>query len=329
MQGDILIRCRHLTAKNQRVSMFRAAFHTGYVPPNVLRLTKSQLDGACADRRYADDFFVDLIFEKVDVETATKHLEDQGEEEEEESNADGKTGDEIKKGKGPIIKASSVDTMLQGDSRFWDVIAERRKEQVKQKSDSTRGPTVGRRRGENQKKGQGDDDNGKESPTKQQKAQIESFSIGNEFDFLPVESTPPTESVNEESKKDSLMEALNALDEDEQNDFPNEEATAKTETVDSGATTSATKPLFDANAAPGKAEEKAGDMGDISQKEDNSPQIQVAEENPTTLGLDDDMDDMDALLISLDESLLEANIDLDIDLDDDDDLNDLENMLTS
>lgn len=28
MQGDILIRCRHLTAKNQRVSMFRAAFHS-------------------------------------------------------------------------------------------------------------------------------------------------------------------------------------------------------------------------------------------------------------------------------------------------------------
>ena len=28
VQGDILIRCRHLTRKGQRVSMFRAAFHT-------------------------------------------------------------------------------------------------------------------------------------------------------------------------------------------------------------------------------------------------------------------------------------------------------------
>lgn len=32
--------------------MFRAAFHTGYVPCGVLRLTKQQLDGACADDRF-------------------------------------------------------------------------------------------------------------------------------------------------------------------------------------------------------------------------------------------------------------------------------------
>eukprot|EP00970_Alexandrium_tamarense_P019524 scaffold14149_cov276-Alexandrium_tamarense.AAC.1 len=47
VQGDILLRCRHLTKSGQRVSMFRCAFHTGYVPPKVLRLTKAQLDGAC------------------------------------------------------------------------------------------------------------------------------------------------------------------------------------------------------------------------------------------------------------------------------------------
>jgi len=61
-QGDVLVRCRHLTAKGARVSMFRAAFHTGYVPCGVLRLSKAQLDGACADDRFDDDFFVDLIF---------------------------------------------------------------------------------------------------------------------------------------------------------------------------------------------------------------------------------------------------------------------------
>lgn len=33
--------------------MFRAAFHTGYVPSGVLRLTKHQLDGACADDRFS------------------------------------------------------------------------------------------------------------------------------------------------------------------------------------------------------------------------------------------------------------------------------------
>jgi tensin len=74
VQGDVLIRCRHLTRNRQRVSMFRAALHTGYVPPKVMRLTKSQLDGACADPRFADDFFVDLIFEPVDAEAAGAFL---------------------------------------------------------------------------------------------------------------------------------------------------------------------------------------------------------------------------------------------------------------
>merc|ERR1740124_1518919 len=69
VQGDMLVRCRHLTRKGQRVSMFRTAVHTGYVPPKVLRLTKAQLDGACHDRRYADDFFIDLIFEECDATT--------------------------------------------------------------------------------------------------------------------------------------------------------------------------------------------------------------------------------------------------------------------
>ncbi|TDH72467.1 hypothetical protein CCR75_006099 [Bremia lactucae] len=67
LQGDILIRCRHLTNSGQRVSMFRGAFHTGYIPQGILRLTKAQLDGACSDSRFDQDFFVDLIF--ADVET--------------------------------------------------------------------------------------------------------------------------------------------------------------------------------------------------------------------------------------------------------------------
>ena len=50
-----------------RVSMFRAGFHTGYVPSGVLRLTKAQLDGSNADPRYDDDFFIDLIFAPVTV----------------------------------------------------------------------------------------------------------------------------------------------------------------------------------------------------------------------------------------------------------------------
>ncbi|RLN83237.1 hypothetical protein BBJ28_00017078 [Nothophytophthora sp. Chile5] len=35
LQGDILIRCRHLTDAGERVSMFRGAFHTGYDPTLV------------------------------------------------------------------------------------------------------------------------------------------------------------------------------------------------------------------------------------------------------------------------------------------------------
>ncbi|KAL3816760.1 hypothetical protein ACHAXA_004912 [Cyclostephanos tholiformis] len=63
IQGDKLLRCPHMTKSGQRISMFQAAFHTGYVPPCVLRLTKAQLNGACEDRRFDNDFFVDLIFE--------------------------------------------------------------------------------------------------------------------------------------------------------------------------------------------------------------------------------------------------------------------------
>ena len=64
VQGDILIRCRHCD-RDKRVSMFRAGFHTGYVPVGVLRLTRAQLDGPASDSRFSDDFFVDLIFAPV------------------------------------------------------------------------------------------------------------------------------------------------------------------------------------------------------------------------------------------------------------------------
>lgn len=66
VQGDILIRCRHAEeASATRVSMFRAGFHTGYVPVGVLRLTKDHLDGPAVDSRFSEDFFIDLIFAPV------------------------------------------------------------------------------------------------------------------------------------------------------------------------------------------------------------------------------------------------------------------------
>ena len=66
IQGDILLRCRHADSNGSRISMFRAAFHTGYVPSGVLRLTKAQLDGASTDNRFDDDFFIDLIFAPIE-----------------------------------------------------------------------------------------------------------------------------------------------------------------------------------------------------------------------------------------------------------------------
>jgi hypothetical protein len=64
VQGDILIRCRHADDA-RRVSVFRAGFHTGYVPVGVLRLTRTQLDGPSSDARFSEDFFIDLIFAPV------------------------------------------------------------------------------------------------------------------------------------------------------------------------------------------------------------------------------------------------------------------------
>lgn len=68
LQGDVLIRCRHLTDSGERMSMFRGAFHTGYIPQGILRLTKVNLDGACGDDRFDQDFFIDLIFADVQTE---------------------------------------------------------------------------------------------------------------------------------------------------------------------------------------------------------------------------------------------------------------------
>ena len=36
----------------------------------MLRLSRAQLDGACSDKRFPDEFHVDLIFEACDAEMA-------------------------------------------------------------------------------------------------------------------------------------------------------------------------------------------------------------------------------------------------------------------
>lgn len=293
IQGDILIRCRHLTFNKQRISMFRAAFHTGYVPPNVLRLTKSQLDGACSDRRYPDDFFLDLIFEKADTETVTKHLEEQA--------MDGEQVDSPKKVKGPVVTASNYDAMLQGDSRFWDIIANRREEQSSRKNqDPLWGATVGRRRGGSKPK---------EISSPEKRATMDTFSIGNEFDFLPVEATVPV--PPKPAEKDVLMEALGALDEE---DTETEEVVF----VEMNSTKTENKPAIQP-------------IESISYEE-ATPEIAAAEvatmeSTPAASRASSTLDeDMDALLAGADDDLGDINLE---DFDDDDDLGDLEAMLKS
>ncbi|GKY99303.1 hypothetical protein MPSEU_000885400 [Mayamaea pseudoterrestris] len=232
VQGDILVRCRHLGHK-QRISMFRAAIHTGYTPPKVMRLTKAQLDGACMDERFPDDFFLDLIFESVDADAAGKVLT------ENEADSESESESQLNHSKPPTqtsntIKASAYDSMLHRDSRFWDVIQTRREEHAKlteeekSKEDPFFGATVGRRREFNKTKlGKAAASTDIDEKTKAQKAALETFSIGGELDFLPSvvepEEKPPASVVPTTRKQDFLMDSLMAALDDEPQDHSESE----------------------------------------------------------------------------------------------------------
>ncbi|TMW57326.1 hypothetical protein Poli38472_003251 [Pythium oligandrum] len=127
LQGDVLVRCRHLTDSGERMSMFRGAFHTGYIPQGILRLTKAQLDGACGDDRFDQDFFIDLIF--ADVQT--------------EGKADG--DEAAAQSEGIALNEEdrqAYEDMLHRDEAFWEDIEARkvrlqkqREEQLKKKKE--------------------------------------------------------------------------------------------------------------------------------------------------------------------------------------------------
>jgi hypothetical protein len=115
VQGDLLLRCRHHDpATGARISMFRAAFHTGYVPSGVLRLTKAQLDGPNQDDRYSKDFYIDLIFAPVEKSDATA--------------AQGTAGTMVSDA-GALLDHSLTDKfeqMFHRDTRFWESITARK-----------------------------------------------------------------------------------------------------------------------------------------------------------------------------------------------------------
>lgn len=110
VHGDVLLRCRHLDDDGGRISMFRAALHAGYAPLGVLRLSKSQLDGACSDERFPNDFFFDLIFETATMRKA-------------EDQVPAPRPDTTPLDKQP----PSYDQLLHKDSRFWTEVRTRKR----------------------------------------------------------------------------------------------------------------------------------------------------------------------------------------------------------
>lgn len=62
VQGDVLIRCRHLNESGEASTLFRFMFHTAFITDGLLRLGKAELDGACTDPKLADDCWVDVCF---------------------------------------------------------------------------------------------------------------------------------------------------------------------------------------------------------------------------------------------------------------------------
>lgn len=109
VQGDILIRCRHCSVSGAKISMFRAAFHTGYISGGVLRLTKAQLDGTSTDLRYPDDFFIDLIFSAFDNTSKDTAEND-------------------------ALNADKYEAGIHKDTRFWEAISVRKSKSKKRKS---------------------------------------------------------------------------------------------------------------------------------------------------------------------------------------------------
>jgi len=385
VQGDVLLRCRHLTTKGQRVSMFRAAFHTGYLPPKVLRLPKVQLDGACTDSRFPDDFFVDLIFEACDASMASKHLlseqstdsssssssPSQTQHEQQPSSAAPQNEAAQRRLRGTVgVSANTLDdpsqttgaytydSMLHRDSRFWDVISTRRQENYDKSpssnnatdSDSLEGPTVGKRR--NFDTPSDDVDESQEtSQTKQPTTanpqnDPNAFSIGHSssatdntafMDFflnekedeLPAdENTPSHKNPNMPPKRDSLMEALNAIDDDIASpsaiSTTNEDYQSEEEIV------------FDTNDNTPSKSTAPPPSDTISNSNDNTltdlqqKQQQLEENNSDDLKQMDDLEEPDDIDLDLDiEDDDDDNVDVDdIDMDDDDDeLQDLEDFL--
>jgi hypothetical protein len=155
---------------------------------------------------------------------------------------------------------------------------------------------------------------------------------------LPKPAVDPAPAATEEPTKDSLMEALNALDEDEVPSTPHKDHPDTEEIVfdtsGEGDSSNNAKTAFEETTASAPSNDPQGSTSSASQdsqpKESNK--LETAKEPtpaPSQASSDDalsEIDDMDALLASADEDF--GDMDLgDFDVDEDDDLEDLENFL--
>lgn len=70
--GDLLIVFLHVNAFYRTEQMLRFNIHTGLVTLPRLRLMKNELDGAEGDKRFAYNFFLELLFEEL-PETSISH----------------------------------------------------------------------------------------------------------------------------------------------------------------------------------------------------------------------------------------------------------------
>lgn len=199
--------------------------HTGYIPPKVLRLRKSEIDGACNDARYPDNFYIDLVFEEcsVDLNIASNLT----------STSDNKMDGSVSNDKNADISIANTtvayDSMLHRDSRFWEVISKRRNEKnqsatissykMNQNAKPFYGPLIGRRREfEEEKTSLASNNLNPSVPSIG--SSIQSFTIGEELDFTThnnmlhaIEMVKDPSDI--EKEKDELMEALMALENDE------------------------------------------------------------------------------------------------------------------
>ena len=74
IEGDVLIRCRHLGRNNKPLTIFRMMFHTAFTKELVIRFNKADLDGPFNDDRFPEEFTADL-FLADNVETEGSELQ--------------------------------------------------------------------------------------------------------------------------------------------------------------------------------------------------------------------------------------------------------------